>query len=207
MSFSQQRNKINDQLVQINSVEEYQKSYLSTPIINKLEELKGKYIYHLYNDLLGAETEKDLKAFLNDFYGASEDHAKNCISIVLNVEHLYGYKIKEWTYSSLAAFDNFLFKLVNVALGEKIKKKPMRDGIYESDTYTHLINKSGDYQVIGQAFESIYQTRNSFIHVQYEDDEGNRRQIRWSNKKYKVAKELILFQYKTALEALDKLFN
>ena len=205
MSFSQQRSKIETQVAQINSIQEYQREYLSAPIIDWIDQLAGQYIYHLYNNLSGQETQKDLQSFLNDFYGSSEEHAKNCISIAVNVEHLYGSKVKDWTISSLQAFDNFLLKLINVVRGEKISKSKNR--IYESDTYRHLIGKGGVYQTIGQAFESIYQVRSSFLHVQVEDDQGNRRQVYWGAKKYKTAKELILFQYKTALLALDQLIN
>lgn len=205
MSFSQQRNKIKDQVTKVQSVQEYQKQYLSEPIVNWLEELSGRYMYHLYNDLLGQETHKNLKEFLADFYGASEEHSKNCISIAVDVEDLYGTKVKDWTNSSLPAFDNFLLKLINVVLGEKIKKSSKY--IYESDTYRHLIEKGGEYQEIGMAFQSIYQMRSSFLHVQIEDNEGNRKQIRWGAKRYKDAKELILDQYRTALKALDQLIN
>ncbi|SIN66244.1 hypothetical protein [Algoriphagus halophilus] len=205
MSFSQQRNKIEKQIAKVNSVQEYQKEYLSAPIVNWLEELAGRYIYHLYNNLYGQETQKNLKAFLDDFYGASEDHAKNCISIAVDVEHLYGSKVKDWTLSSLPAFDNFLLKLINVVLGEKIMKS--KKDVYEADTYLHLIRKGEIYQTIGQAFQSIYQMRNSFLHVQVEDENGVRRQIRWNNKKYANAKELIVFQYRTAFRVLDQLIN
>lgn len=205
MSFSQQRNKIKRQVAQIYSVQEYQREYLSAPIVNRLKELKGRYIYHLYNDLYGQETQKDLQAFLDDFYHASEEHAGNCILIAFDVEHLYGSRVKDWTISSLPAFDNFLLKLINVVLEEKIKKSGNK--IYESDTYRHLIKKGGLYQTIGVAFESIYQERNALLHVQYEDNDGNRRQVRWGSKRYKKSKELILFQYRTALVALDQLIN
>lgn len=205
MSFSQLRNKIEKQVAKVNSVQEYQKEYLSAPVVNWLEALSGKYIFHLYNNLYGQETEKDLKAFLDDFYGASEDHAKNCISIAIDVEHLYGSKVKDWTLSSLPAFDNFLLKLVNVVLGEKIKKS--KKDAYESDTYHHLIGKGNSYQIIGQAFQSIYQMRNSFLHVQIEDEDGTRRQLRWNNKRYSKAKDLILSQFRTAIIELDQLIN
>lgn len=205
MSFSQQRNKIENQVSQVNSVQEYQREYLSAPIVNWLDELAGRYIYHLYNNLYGRETQKDLESFLDDFYSSSEEHAKNCISIAVDVEHLYGPKVKEWTISSLPAFDNFLLKLINVMLGEKIMGT--RKKVYESDTYRHLIGKGDEYQTIGQAFQAIYQTRNDLLHVQYEDDEGNRRQIRWGARKYKKAKVLILSQYKIALTALDPLIK
>lgn len=205
MSFSQQRDKIEKQGSQIYSIQEYQREYLSAPIVNWLEELSGRYVYHLYNNLYRNETKKDLKTFLDDFYWTSEEYAKNCISIAVDVEHIYGSKIKDWTISSLPVFDNFLIKLINVELGEEIRKLTTK--VKESDTYQHLIDKGDVYQTIGQAFQSIYQTRSSLLHVQYEDDEGNRRQVYWSNKKYKKAKELILFQYRTALKELDRLIN
>jgi hypothetical protein len=205
MSFTQQRDKLSSQINKVNSVEEYQKAYLSTPVIDWLSQLTGKYIYHLYDDLRGAETRKDLSKFLDDFYEVSDEHAKNCITIVLKAEHLQGPKIKDWTNSSLPAFDNFLLKLINVVLGEPIKKQ--RDKIYETDAYEHLIDKGGQYEKIGQAFKSIYQTRNNMLHVQVEDDQGIRKQIRWGSNKYRKAKELILLQFKTALDALDQLIN
>lgn len=205
MSFSQLRNKIEMQVSQVNSVHEYQREYLSAPVVNWLEKLSGKYIVHLYNNLFGQETQKDLKAFLDNFYGASDDHAKNCISIAVNVEHLYGAKVKDWTLSSLPAFDNFLLKLINVVLGEKIKKS--KKVAYESDTYLHLIGKGNKHQIIGQAFQSIYQMRSSFLHVQIENEDGSRSQFRWSNKKYSSAKEAILSQYRIALKELDELIN
>lgn len=205
MSFTQQREKLNIQINQINSVEEYQKEYLSMPIVDWMNKLIGKYIIHLYNDLLGQETEKDLRLFLDDYYGAAEEHAKNCISIAVNKDHLYGVKVKDWANSALPAFDNFLLKLIQGVLREKVPKK--NNYLYESDVYNHLILKGGDFAEIGTAFQSIYQVRNSFIHVQIEDDKGNRKQIRWGSKRYQNSKDLILMQFNKALKTLDRLIS
>lgn len=205
MSFTQQREKIAAQINQVNSVEEYQKEYLSVPILDWLMKLAGNYTIHLYNDLLGRVTTKDLKKFLDKAYGASEDHAKNCISIALKAEHVYGLKVKDWTNSALPAFDNFLLQLIHVVLGEKVKKKSTK--IYESDVYNHLIEKGGDYAEIGVAFQSIYQVRSSFMHVQFEDDAGIRKQIKWEAKRYKEKKELIIDQFNKAIRTLDKFIS
>jgi hypothetical protein len=205
MSFTQQREKLSFQVNRISSVEEYQKEYLSLPIVDWMNKLIGKYSVHLYNDLFEQETGKDLKLFLNDYFGAAEEHAKNCISIAVNKDHLYGVKIKDWTNSALPAFDNFLLKLIQDVLREKVIRK--NSNLYESDVYKHLISKGGDFATIGTAFQSIYQERNSFIHVQIEDDKGNRKQIRWGSKRYQTSKELILMQFNTALKALDNLIK
>lgn len=202
MSFSDQRRKINLQLAQVYSVQEYHREYLTENVINWIDQLAGEYIVHLYNDLLGENTKHDLKAFLNESYTTSNEHAKNCISIAITIDHLYGAKVKDWTNSSLPAFDNFLINLIQDKLKEKIVKSKS-DKLYESDIYLHLIGKGGVYETIGVAFQSIYQKRNELMHIQVEDKDGLRRQIKWGAKKYKQAKELIIFQFKVALKALD----
>lgn len=202
MSFTQQRNKIETQINQVNSVEEYQKQYLSNSIVDWLTNLTGRYTIHLYNDLLKDETQKDLKSFLGPAYGASEEHSKNCITIAYVTGHLFGSKVKDWTNSALPAFDNFLLQLIHVVLGEKVTKRGKR--IYETDVYNHLIAKGGDLAEIGVAFQSIYQTRSSFMHVQVEDGAGNRKQILWGSKRYKLAKESIIEQFNKAIKILDK---
>lgn len=202
MSFTQQRDKIEAQINQVNSLEEYQKEYLSSSTVDWLTKLAGIYTIHLYNDLLGAETKKDLKKFLDTTYGASEEHSKNCISIAYIAKHIYGAKVKDWTNSALPAFDNFLLQLIHVELGEKVTKKGKH--IYESDVYNHLIEKGGDFAEIGVAFQSIYQVRSSFMHVQVEDDAGIRKQKKWEAKHYKEKKELIIDQFNKAIRTLDK---
>lgn len=201
MSFTSQRASLSSQLSNVQSTEEYMRIYLSSEIVNTLQSLAGKYIYHLYNDLLGRSTTNDLKVFLNDFYGVANDYAKECLSIVLNIEHLHGYRLRSWTDNSLQAFNCFIIKLINDKLKERI---PLRGkDLYETDAYHYLINKGAELQTIGQAFQSIYQMRNEFTHLQYEDSSGKRQIKRWSNKKFKQAKELIVMQYGVALAALD----
>ena len=116
--------------------------------------------------------------------------------------NIYGATIKTWTNSALKCFDVFLIKLINDYRKEKIKKGGRQPK--ERDVYDHLIKKKGNQKEIGIAFQTIYQQRNSFTHVQYEVKEGLRSSKKWSNSKYNLARDVILDQFEKGLVALSK---
>jgi hypothetical protein len=207
MSFTSQRANLADQLNIAHEVQGYEKTYLSKEVQSVLDDLGGYFIGKLYNDLLGAETTNDLKAFLNDFYKHANDYAKECLLIAIHPSHIFGKRLKSWTDHSLHAFDCFLIKLINEKMGKAIPaKKPGK--IYETDTYSFLLDQGGDLQDIGQSFQSIYQYRNQMTHIQYHDDaDGKRKIVHWEGRKFRQAKEVILSQYKIALRLLDKILT
>ena len=52
------------------------------------------------------------------------------------------------------------------------------------------------------AFQTIYQTRSSFTHIQYETKDGFRNLRKWSRSRYDSSRDLILTQFEKALNAL-----
>jgi hypothetical protein len=202
MSYSNLKSQLQGQLEgQINSTEDYYKTYFNTDHTLKIKALTDRYIYHLYNDLAMLVTKHDLNSFLGKFYKNSDENAKECVQIAYLTKDIYGRNIRNWTDSALKSFDFILIKLINGLLGEKI---PKPKGIpFETDVYEFLISKEGDLYEIGIAFQSIYQSRNSFTHVQIEESDGVRIPRQWSNKKYLREKELILDQFNKAINQLE----
>jgi hypothetical protein len=92
--------------------------------------------------------------------------------------------------------------LINDYLNEKIRKSGRE--LKERDVYTHLIEKGEHYYEIGIAFQTIYQTRNDFTHIQYETKDGYRQLKRWSRSKYDFARDLIFVQFEKGLKSLIK---
>ena len=67
-----------------------------------------------------------------------------------------------------------------------------------------MIQNKGNQYEIGIAFQTIYQLRSSFTHVQFETKDGVRSTKRWSNSKYNITRDLILVQFEKGLNALIK---
>lgn len=199
MRFSEVRNQLNEKIVEVHTTQDYHKLYLNHDIHSEFEKLGNVFVNHLYQDLINTKIEKDLKIFLDNFYLISNEYAKDCVSQALLKDHIYGMKIKNWTDSALKCFDCFLMKLVNDILDEKFKST---NQLKERDIYQHLISKQGNYYKIGMAFNTIYDQRNMFAHVQIEEIDGVRRPKPISKKNYKKSKKLIIEQFEKALKAL-----
>ena len=186
MSFSKLREQITTDLERIDSIQDYQRIYLSKEVLRSLEQLNKKFVEHLFEDLINEGLNINIRAFLSDNYKSN----------------IHGARIKTWTNSALKCFDLFLIKLINDYLKEKIKKSGTKPK--ERDVYDHLINKGGNHYEVGIAFQTIYQQRNEFTHIQYERKEGIRSTKRWSRSKYDFARDLILKQFEKGLNALIK---
>lgn len=197
MSFTSLRTQINS-AVKPDSTHDYIYSYFNSEHQSKLTILDDKYIYHLYSDLIGTDIRTDFKPFLKEFYKTADEYAKDCVLTAFLTTHIHGMKIKNWTDSALKCFDCLLIRLISDVLKEQLNDK----NIKERDVYDHLIKKGGNLYTIGMAFDIIYKERNKFTHVQIVDSDGVRRPQSYSNKKYKIAKDLILNQFNRGLNAL-----
>jgi hypothetical protein len=186
----------------VTSLDEYYVSYFSKPLQDAITAIDGKYVYHLYSDLSGIEIGKDLEAFLGGSYRNADAYAKDCVQVALNAEHLYGMRIKGWTDSALKCFDGFLLVLIQDILKEKIVSR--RDVGLERHKYHHLIDKGGEYAVIGVGFDTVYQQRNELTHVEIVEDNGNRRQRPMSRKRMNRYKAIIMESFQRALSELEK---
>lgn len=186
----------------VTNLEEYYVSYFSRPLHEAITAMDGKFVYHLYSDLTGAQIEKDLETFLGALYRNSDFYAKDCIELALKSEHLYGMRIKGWTDSALKCFDGFLLVLIQDVLKEKIASR--KDVGLERHKYHHLIDKGGEYALIGVGFDTVYQQRNELTHVEIVEDNGVRRQRPISGKRMKKYKEIILESFHRALSELEK---
>lgn len=202
MSFSQLRAQISTELGKINSIQDYKRVYLSSDVIRSLDQLNKKFVEHLFQDLTNKDLEFNIRTYLreNESYDLVNDFALECIEPAFYKTNIHGARIKDWTSSALKCFDVFLIKLINDYLNEKIRKSGLK--LKERDVYTHLINKGEHYYDIGIAFQTIYQTRNEFTHIQYETKDGYRHLKKWSRSKYDIARDLILKEFEKALNVL-----
>lgn len=204
MSFSQLRAQISSDLDKIQSIQDYKRVYLSSDVIRSIEQLNKKFVEHLFQDLINRELDVNIRTYLKerDAYQIANDYALECIEPAFYKTNIHGARIKEWTSSALKCFDIFLIRLINDYLNEKIKKSGSK--LKERDVYTHLINKGEHYYEIGISFQTIYQKRNDFTHIQYETKDGYRYLKKWSRSKYDISRDLILSQFEKALNALVK---
>ena len=204
MSFSKLRDQINIELERIDSIQDYRRVYLSKTVVQSIEQLNKKFIEHLLNDLTNNQDDINVRSFLHEKekYRDTNDYALECIESAFYKTNIHGARIKTWTNSALKCFDIFLIKLINDYRNEKIKKKGSK--LKERDVYDHLINRQGNDYEIGIAFQTIYQKRNDFSHVQFELKDGVRCSKRWSKSKYNIARDLILTQFENGLKALIK---
>lgn len=204
MIFSQLRAQISSDLDKIQSIQDYKRIYLSSDVIRSIDQLNKKFVEHLFQDLINRELDVNIRAYLKEHeaYQIANDFALECIEPAFYKTNIHGARIKEWTSSALKCFDVFLIKLINDYLNEKIRKSGSK--LKERDVYTHLINKGEHYYEIGIAFQTIYQTRNNFAHIQYETKDGYRNLKKWSRSKYDNSRDLILVQFEKALNVLVK---
>lgn len=203
MKFSDQKSEINANTGS-RTLPEYQFDYLHTQTKPDIEAIRNKCIYHLTEDITKLKFELNIEAFLGDqFYRSSNDFAYDCLEITFYINNIYGSKIKPWTESALKCFDNFLIRYINNYKKELIQKRTSQ--AKETDVYEHLIKNGGIESDIGVAFQSIYQSRNSFMHIQVEERDGIRRPIKWTGKRYNKERDLILFQFKKGLTLFSNL--
>lgn len=200
MKFTDQRKSIEQQ--DVNSVQEYYKTYLNKEAQESLDALDGRYVYHLYSDIISREIEKDLEKFLGGNYRIADSFAKNCVQLALHCSHLYGIRIQSWTDSALKCFDGFLLCLIQDVLNETVKSN-IKVGV-EREKYHHLIAKGGDFAAIGVGFDTAYQQRNEFTHIEIVEEDGKRRQKPKSQKQMKRSRDIILESLKKALSELEK---
>ncbi|MDB4656030.1 hypothetical protein OAE48_04195 [Flavobacteriales bacterium] len=200
MKFTELRQSIESD--QVNSVQDYYKAYLSKDVRDSLESLEGRFVYHLYSDIISREIDKDLEGYLGGNYRNTDSYAKDCVQMALQCSHLYGMRVKSWTDSALKCFDGFILCLIQDVLNERIKSN-VKVGV-EREKYHHLIEKGGAYARIGLGFDTVYQQRNEFTHVEVVEEDGKRRQKPMSQKRMRKMKEIILENFKSALTELEQ---
>ena len=184
---------------------EYQLQYMATEVVDLLESLNYKFLNFLTEDIIGAQISIEYKKWLtNTYYAPSNENAKECLEICLKTSALYGRRIKPWTDSALKCYDNFLLKYIQVDLKEQISI-PGNKFLKERQVYSHLIKLGEHHKVIGEAFDNIYQLRNTFQHVQVIDESGNRIPKRTSNNKFNQSRDLIFGWFRVALLELNKM--
>ena len=204
MSFSKLREQITSDLERIDSIQDYKRKYLSEAVIQSIDQLNKKFVEHLLKDLSSMEENVNVRSYLSgkDKYREVNDYALECVEYAFFKSNIHGARIKTWTNSALKCFDIFLIKLINDYQKEKIKKSGRQ--LKERDVYNHLMQNKGNQYEIGIAFQTIYQHRSSFTHVQFETKDGVRSTKRWSNSKYNITRDLILAQFEKGLNALIK---
>ena len=174
---------------------------MASELKDLVESLDNKFVEYLSKDITNMEMQVDLKFWLGrQYYGSSNEHAKDCIEVCASVSHIYGRRIKPWTDNALKCFDNFLLKHIQDDRKEAVKKQGPRSK--ETDVYWHLIGLGGDLQVIGQCFAGIYQQRNEFQHIQVEEINGVRVPKRFSNSLCNQKRDLMIGWFKVALVKL-----
>lgn len=204
MKFTDLRRELEENLdiVEVKSSNDFINKYLTTTYQDRFKSLKEKYVEYLYSDLMEIELTKDIQKFLSGSYRNANEFAKTCVTTVFKSKDIYGHKVTGWVDSALKCFDNFLLILIQDHLEEEINTN-IRVG-FERQKYQHLMEKGGDYFKIGVNFDSIYQIRNKFNHVETVDDKtGRRRVVPMSNKKINKNKELMLQHFKEALIILE----
>ena len=199
MSFTSLRNQMNN-LDKINSTQDYVKKYLSEDTRKDIDGLENRFLEHLYGDIADIVISKDIKSYLgNGRYNSSNELAKECVLAVLRSRDIFGWRIKSWLDTALKSFDNILLVLIQEVLKENIKTY---HGIGEErHKYQHLIDKGGDFAVIGSGFNTAYAQRNDVTHIEIMEG-GQRRQVNLSNKQLSEKKEIALESLKKALNAL-----
>lgn len=205
MKFSEQKSELSEGSTPI-TLPAYQKEYILKSTTPDINDIRQKCVYYLADDLTRTNNTIDFNAFLGDyFYSSSNDYAFACLELSFYVRNIFGHRIKHWTDNALKCFDNFLIKYINQVKNEKIPKHHGKP--YETDVYEHLISKSGPEYEVGIAFQSIYQSRNSFTHVQEEIQDGIRRPVKWSGKRFSKEKDLIIGQFEKGLKLLFSLIS
>ncbi|CAN5456582.1 hypothetical protein BH11BAC3_BH11BAC3_07510 [soil metagenome] len=196
MKFSELKNSSKSEAEKL-PMSEYLRSYLREDRLKKIDEIRDRYVYHLFKDLAKTEAPFNFNTFLNTYYADSNNHAGDCIRKSLYVKDLLPRDIKYWTEGALKCFDYFLLIYVQDVRKETIPNFATRPK--ETDVYNHLISKGGTEQKIGEAFKYIYQYRSSFYHIQHVASAGRREIVKTSNKKYKQTMDVIINFFNQAL--------
>ena len=203
MRFTELRQDLNNSLKEEQVLNEFLSDYFSTSTQDKVKQLNNKFIEHLFCDITENYTNHSFDKFLGSSYSTASEYAKTCIITSYKCRSVYGYKLNGWTESALKCFDNFLLVLIQEKLNETILKR--RDVGIERQKYWHLIEKGGNYYEIGMGLEVVYQSRNSFTHIELINDKtGIRRQKKLSQKDLKELSNRIFDHFKKALLALEK---
>lgn len=206
MKFSELRDSTAKQATSPANIAAYQFQYLSADHFKNIDAIRDRCVYHLFEDVAKFKSKQDFHQFLgNAYYHPANEFAQDCVQIAFYCNTIYGRMIRQWTDAALKCFDNFLIQYIHEFLQEKVSKSGK--DIKETDVYWHLMDKGGVEYEVGICFKSIYESRNSFTHVQYEDDEGRRRYKPWPAKKYNREKELILSQFEKGLKNLEVLLS
>jgi len=202
MSFSEQRKKMKEISDQPILRTTYLEEYFSSDHHARLKALEGRFLYHLLNDLIGRETNKDLETFLGSEYRYTDDSAKECVELAFKAREILEYKLKSWTDGALKCFDNFLLVYIQDFLGEKIGSFLQLGG--ERHKYEHLVEKGDVHAKIGTCFHTIYSQRNEMTHVEIIEKDGRRLQKKLSRKKLGKLKAIILENFTNALNLLEQ---
>jgi len=198
MKYTDVRKDIKSKLSEEFTLNEFYDDYLSDERADKYRNLSDKFIEALYEDLNGKELDFDVQEFLSGQYRNSNEYAKDCVLIAYPSHKMYGLRVKGWTDSALKAFDSFLL----IYIQEYLKEEIMGSG-KERDKYQHLIERGGEDLLIGQSFDTIYQQRNAFTHVEFKDENGVRKQRPLSKKRMKGMRNIIFEQFAIALNNLE----
>ena len=206
MSFSSQRNRLMGQLGQSKTAADYYITYLTTDHRAYYNALKDQYVEQLYSDLIERGVNKDVKGFLGKAYKNADEYARDCFVLIGHKNDLFGHNVQHWTESARKCFDNFLIVLIEEKLGETVNTfTGIGSDRYE---YQHLIDKGGNYEVIGKAFTNIYRKRSAMTHVKVRDENtGKRIQKALNKKELLVLKGEIIEQFKIGLTALETEIN
>ncbi len=180
---------------------EFQRQYLTSEYQENLKRLKGQYVAYLSEDLLEAPLPLALKDWLTpNYYDSSNEHARECLELCMEVAHLYGRRIKPWTDSALKCYDNFILKHLQEDLGERVGIPEGR--VKEREVYSQLMHLGDANRDIGQAFHNIYQLRNGFQHIQVRDDRGHLVPMRYTQARYNQSRDQIVAWFRQALRGM-----
>ena len=203
MKFSELKKEIESDSRSVSNHKEYYNTYFKEDMRSRMDDLEGKFLYHLYNDLTLIEVKKDLENYLGGRdYGFSENFARDCVQTSFLSKNIYGLRIRGWTTSALSCFDNFLLTYIKDDLKEKVKRySSVKE---ERWKYRHLMDRDGEDKEIGTCFDTIYQQRNALLHIEVVDDNGDRRQKPPTSRDLKVKKAIVLERFKIALTLMEK---
>jgi hypothetical protein len=206
MKFTELRQEIDENLSEINSFADYQRVYFSSGIQAQINGLGGKYVEHLFNDLIEHQSTLDIKKYLGgSSYNNANEYAKSCVHTVIRSRDIYGHKLAGWTDAALKCFDNLLLVFIQEKLNEIIEDRGKFGKGGERNKYWHLIEKGEPMYHIGIGFDTVYQVRNEFTHVEVVDSaDGKRYQRQISSKQLKRMKAIILESISMALSQFEK---
>jgi hypothetical protein len=206
MSFSKQRKRLMGQLGQSKSAANYFVTYLTKDHWAYFQTLNDWYVEQLYSDLVEQKLTKDIKKFLGKSYKNADEYARDCYVLIGHKNDLFGRNVQYWSESARKCFDIFLIVLIEDKLGGGVNTiKGIGGDHFE---YQFLIEKGGNYKVIGEAFTFIYRKMSSMTYVKVTDQKNGKRIQKALNKRdLLVLKGEILEQFKLGLTALETEIN